>query len=50
MGYNITATACTRDQDIGTNIEDQARKLPTLAQLIFAACDSCIYCGGKFVG
>jgi hypothetical protein len=24
--------------------------LPTLAQILFLACDVCIYCGGKFIG
>ncbi|KAE9985451.1 hypothetical protein EG328_007443 [Venturia inaequalis] len=34
-----------------TNEDGQTTKdLPTLAELIFTACDSCFYCGGKFVG
>lgn len=44
-------TPSSQDQDNGTDKDNRkAKDLPTLAQLIFAACDSCFYCGGKFVG
>lgn len=52
MGDDVaTVMPSTQDQDNGADKEGvQVRKLPTLAQLVFAACDTCIYCGGKFVG
>lgn len=30
--------------------DDDGRAPITLARILFAACDVCIYCGGKFVG
>lgn len=50
-GDTATITPSSRDQDTGADKDGRkAKDLPTLAQLIFAACDSCFYCGGKFVG
>ncbi|TLD18349.1 hypothetical protein E2P81_ATG12144 [Venturia nashicola] len=42
-----TITPSSRDQDVATDKDSHTdTDLPTLAQLIFAACDSCFYCGG----
>ncbi|QDS71860.1 hypothetical protein FKW77_010011 [Venturia effusa] len=50
-GDTTTKTSSSRDQDIEIDKDSgQAQDLPTLAQLLFAACDSCFYCGGKFMG
>ena len=32
------------------SVEEKGGIRPTLAQLLFFACDACIYCGGKFIG
>lgn len=46
-----TITPSSRDQDVAIDKDGRTTKdLPTLAQLIFTACESCYYCGGKFVG
>ncbi|KAF1816035.1 hypothetical protein P152DRAFT_454282 [Eremomyces bilateralis CBS 781.70] len=36
-------------KDTGGNMTDIPRKQGTLAEVIFAAFDACVYCGGKFV-
>lgn len=47
----ITSDAQDQNEEADKDSEDQqVEKLPTLAQLVFSACDSCLYCGGKFVG
>lgn len=50
-GNTTSITPSSRDQDVASDKDERATQdVPTLAQLIFAACDSCFYCGGKFVG
>jgi hypothetical protein len=39
-----------RSEMIEQGEEEQAELHTTLAKAMFLACDSCIYCGGKFVG
>jgi hypothetical protein len=35
----------------GNSVVNEGRKMPvTFVKVLFAACDACIYCGGKFVG
>lgn len=38
------------EEDRGQPLTTEGELRPTLARVLFLACDACIYCGGKFVG
>lgn len=46
---NIDAPANDTWVEVSHNLNAFPRPTRTLAQILFAACDLCIYCGGKFV-